>query len=288
MSINIWGLRDGYKRIPTDDDHDDSNIITYIDNKLPIDIRYSIDESMPAEVANRPFKPTISINRYLFHFTPELARNACDYSFHDNKLVDIRNPENPKDAVNKEYCDNNKKSKNYVAYIPYNLHSCGFLIASRFTARNSNLLNMFDNNFDTAWTSQSSTANSFSISCPEPVILRKIFIDYSVKQDDSTSRLNETDLNFFVWRYTTDNIDFIGSQIEELYGGSSDNRTYRIPYTESSNRVLNNRTKTIIYTGMININEIYEPIKNYAFEFILTNGQNTVNIKAFQLYVYND
>ena len=215
MSINIWGLRsDGYVKI--------KNI------KHP-------------EENDRDFTP-------LLYY---VGVKDGEVDIEENKIINLKDPESDKDAVNKEYCDRNRLTKNYVGYIPINPESYRFIIRTSVPIVDNNILNnIFNDDMNSMWEIRTDNIN-FSILCPEEVIVWKIVMTFQ------NSNVNGLDINVY-----GNNSNITSNIIQTINNSTLQNQDLKL-----------NRFKYRGYTIEINRRNFgMEPLKVIRFQMYVLNN----------------
>ena len=118
-----------------------------------------------------------------------LIRNREIYITLDNDLIDCKNhriinisdPVENNDAVNKSYCNSNKLSRNHVAYIPLNHIPYGFSVVSTTIVEGGNSVgNILNDDVNSVWEVSiapifpENNSPFFIITCPNAVIVWKM------------------------------------------------------------------------------------------------------------------
>ena len=206
-----------------------------------------------------------------------LIRNREIYMTMDNDLIDCQNhrivnisdPIDNNNAVNKSYCDTNKLTKNHVGYIPINHVPYGFSVLSTTAVEGSNNVNnILNDDVNSMWEVPiapifpENNSPFFIITCPNAVILWKIVM-----------MLPNSDIphNFSINIYGIDD---------------NGNRT-----SITSGIILHIfNSEAVIHMGLQNTADSNKTkYQKYRIEFVRQNEVPvSFKISRFQMFVYND
>ena len=235
--MNIWGLRDiGYKLVPTDDTKVDyTPLYNYIDNKNFLSIK---DDNIDVK---------------------------------GSRIKNLNGPENNSDAVHKEYCDNNRKTKCYVGYLPEKPHENGFDVESYIDVENKHKLFIGSDNHtaNVGWLTRATLESFFNLTCPHIIHLWLITLR-------CCSPLR---------KQIPPSVGRIASPFNMLFtcSGSNDENTWEnITISPVENKTIG------LYKHFKLFIDTRKAYKFYRFKFENTIDGNPIYISSFQMYVYND